>query len=173
MPAALLRLDDLNTMNAAEFVDALGSVFEHSPWTAERAHGRRPFADVGALHRAMVDAVRRASRAEQLALLRAHPELAGRQAQAGTLTTHSRAEQKGAGLVDLTPAEKQRIARLNAAYRAKFGFPFIIAVRNYTRSEIFAELERRLAHDAATELAGCLAQVYEIARLRLEGMIAV
>ncbi|MCL4799362.1 MAG: 2-oxo-4-hydroxy-4-carboxy-5-ureidoimidazoline decarboxylase [Burkholderiales bacterium] len=172
MCAAALRLADLNAMSEAEFAAALGGVFEHSPWIAERASARRPFADAGALHRAMVETVRAASRAEQLALLRAHPELAGREAQAGTLTTHSSAEQKGAGLVDLSPEEKRHIARLNAEYRARFGFPFIIAVRNYTRREIFAELERRVANDAAAELAECLEQVFEIARLRLGGVIA-
>lgn len=169
MPA--LRLADLNAMPAAQFAAALGGVFEHSPWIAERASAGRPYADLGALHRAMVDAVRAAGREAQLALLRAHPELAGREAQAGTLTTHSNREQKGAGLVDLSPEEKQRIARLNAEYRARFGFPFIIAVRNYTRSEIFAELARRVQNDAATELAAGLQQVYEIARLRLEGLV--
>jgi len=155
-------------MRGEAFVSALGGVFERSPWVAERAFARRPFADTAALHAAMVDTVRAASRDEQLALLRAHPELAGKAADAGTLTADSASEQKGAGLVNLSADEKQRIARLNAEYRARFGFPFIIAVRNHTRAGIFAELERRLRNDAAAELAACLEQVYEIARFRLE-----
>jgi 2-oxo-4-hydroxy-4-carboxy-5-ureidoimidazoline decarboxylase len=159
-------------MRGEAFVAALGGVFERSPWVAERAFDRRPFAGAAALHAAMVAVVRAASREEQLALLRAHPELAGKEADAGTLTSDSAAEQKGAGLVNLAAEEKQRIARLNAEYRARFGFPFIIAVRNYTRAGIFAEVERRLENDPATELAACLEQVYEIARFRLEDLVA-
>jgi 2-oxo-4-hydroxy-4-carboxy-5-ureidoimidazoline decarboxylase len=159
-------------MRAGEFAAALGGVFEHSPWIAERAAAARPFADVAALHRAMVEVVRAASREDQLALLRAHPELAGKEVDAGTLTAHSSSEQRGAGLVNLSPEEKRRIARLNGEYRARFGIPFVIAVRNHTKREIFAELERRLRTDPATEFAGCLEQVYAIAGLRLAGLVA-
>lgn len=159
-------------MDSEAFVAALGAVFERSPWIAERAFPARPFAGTAGLHAAMVAVIRTASRAEQLALLRAHPELAGKEAGAGTLTSESAAEQKGAGLINLTVDEKQRIARLNAEYRARFGFPFIIAVRNHTKAGIFAEFERRLRNDAATELAACLEQVFAIARFRLEDLIA-
>ena len=169
MPIPLAKL---NAMRPAEFIAAFGGVFEHSPWVAERALARGPFADVAALHAAMVDAVRRASRAEQLALLRAHPELAGREAQAGTLTADSTSEQRGAGLDALSREEMERIERLNRAYRERFGFPFIIAVRRHSKAGIFAEFERRLGNDPEAELRECLEQVYVITRLRLDALVA-
>ena len=159
-------------MPAAEFLTAFGGVFEHSPWVAEGALAARPFASVGAFHAAMTDAVRRAGREAQVKLLRAHPELAGREAQAGTMTGDSTAEQGGAGLNALTRDEMTRISDLNRRYREKFGFPFIIAVRQHTKDGIFREFERRLAHDRDTELATCLGQVYVITRLRLDGLIS-
>ncbi len=168
---ARLTLPQVNAMSREAFVQALGGIFEHSPWVAERAFAARPFASAAALHGAMVAAVERADREDQLRLLRAHPELAGKEADAGTLTADSTAEQKGAGLVNLSPAEKARIARLNADYRAKFGFPFIIAVREHTKSGIFSEFEARLANAPDAELANCLAQVFTITRLRLEGLV--
>jgi len=159
-------------MRPAEFVAALGGVFEHSPWIAERTFANRPFADTAALHTAMVDVVRGASRDEQLVLLRAHPELAGREAQAGTLTADSTSEQRSAGLNALTRAEMEQVGRLNRAYRERFDFPFIIAVRRHTKDGIFAEFERRLGNDAESERLECLEQVYIITRLRLDALIA-
>ena len=159
-------------MRPEEFVAALGGVFEHSPWIAERAFARRPYADTAALHGAMVDVVRAAAREEQLGLLRAHPELAGREAQAGTLTGDSTAEQRSAGLNALSREEMERIGRMNRAYRERFGFPFVIAVRRHTKDEIFAEFERRLGNDPETERLECLEQVYAIARLRLDALTA-
>jgi 2-oxo-4-hydroxy-4-carboxy-5-ureidoimidazoline decarboxylase len=167
-----LTLSEVNRMTADEFVRALGGVFEHSPWVAERAFAARPFAAVDALHAAMSDAVRAAGRDAQLALLRAHPELAGKEAQAGSLTRDSKAEQATAGLGALTRAELGRVSDLNRRYRAKFGFPFIIAVRRHTKDGIFAEFERRLELDPETELANGLGQVFAIARLRLDGLIS-
>jgi 2-oxo-4-hydroxy-4-carboxy-5-ureidoimidazoline decarboxylase len=159
-------------MRPAEFVAALGGVFEHSPWIAERAFASRPFADIAALHAAMVDVVRGASRDEQIGLLRAHPELAGREAQAGTLTADSTAEQRSAGLNALSREEMDRVVRLNRAYRERFGFPFIIAVRRHTKDGIFAEFERRLGNDAESERLECLEQVYTITRIRLDALVA-
>jgi 2-oxo-4-hydroxy-4-carboxy-5-ureidoimidazoline decarboxylase len=167
-----ISIADINAMRPDEFVAALGGVFEHSPWIAERAFVRRPFADMAGLHEAMVDVVRSASREEQLGLLRAHPELAGREAQAGTLTADSTAEQRSAGLNALTRDEMARVARLNHAYRDRFGFPFIIAVRRHSKDGIFAEFERRLGNDAETERRECLEQVYIITRLRLDALVA-
>jgi 2-oxo-4-hydroxy-4-carboxy-5-ureidoimidazoline decarboxylase len=164
-------LAQVNTMPADEFRAAFGGVFEHSPWIAERAFAARPFASVDALHAAMTDAVKRASRDEQLALLRAHPELAGNEAQAGTMTGDSTAEQGGAGLDALARDEMARISEFNRRYREKFGFPFIIAVRQHTKDGIFREFERRLANDRDTELETCLGQVFVITRLRLDGLI--
>jgi 2-oxo-4-hydroxy-4-carboxy-5-ureidoimidazoline decarboxylase len=165
-------LAQVNAMPAAEFRAAFGGVFEHSPWVAEGAFAARPFARVDALHAAMTDVVKRAGRAEQVALLRAHPELAGKEAQAGTMTGDSTAEQGGAGLNALSRAEMARISDLNRRYREKFGFPFIIAVRKHTKDGIFSEFERRLANDSDTELATCLGQVFVITRLRLDGLIS-
>jgi len=167
-----IRITEVNAMSPAAFVAALGGVFEHSPWIAERTLLERPFADVAALHAAMVEVVRGASREEQLALLCAHPELAGREAQAGTLTADSTAEQRSAGLSALTREEMERVGKLNCAYRTRFGFPFIIAVRRHTKDGIFAEFERRLGNDAETERQECLEQVYAIARLRLDALIS-
>ena len=138
---------------------------------AERVEARRPFADLPALHAAMVQAVRDATPAEQLALLRAHPELGDGELRAGRLTAQSRAEQSSAGLDALGPGELARIARLNAEYRSKFGFPFIIAARKHTKRAIFAELERRLTNDPGLEMSACLEQVYAIALLRLEMLL--
>jgi 2-oxo-4-hydroxy-4-carboxy-5-ureidoimidazoline decarboxylase len=158
-------------MTREAFVARLGGVFEHSPWVAERSADARPFGSVAMLHARMVLAVKNATRDEQLTLLRAHPELAGKEAQSGTLTDDSTSEQRGAGLINLDATEKAEITRLNADYRAKHGFPFIIAVRNYTRAQIFSEFARRLGNDPETELAACLEQVFTITRLRLEAMI--
>lgn len=164
-------LKALGRMDREAFVAQLGGVFEHSPWVAERAAESRPFDSIAALHARMVLAVKNASRDEQLKLLRAHPELAGKEAQTGTLTDDSTREQRGAGLTNLDAAEKAQISRLNADYRAKHGFPFIIAVRNYTRTQIFSEFARRLANDPETEMSACLEQVSTITRLRLEAML--
>jgi len=165
-------LQQVNAMPAAEFRAAFGGVFEHSPWVAERAFAARPFESVDALHAAMADAVKGAGQEAQLALLRAHPELAGKEAQAGTMTGDSTAEQGGAGLNALSRDEMARIADLNRRYREKFGFPFIIAVRQHTKDGIFREFERRLAHDRDTELGASLGQVYVITRLRLDGLVS-
>ena len=160
----------LNSAPASEFVQRLGGVFEHSPWVAERVVGERPFASVDALHAAMVHAVSAAGHERQVALLRAHPELAGKEARAGEMTADSVSEQSSAGLDAMSRDEIERMAALNAAYRAKFGFPFIIAVRNYTRHAIFAEMARRLENGLEAEIAGGLEQVYAITRMRLERM---
>ena len=134
MSAGVVTLEALNRASRDELEHALGGVFEHSPWIAARALEARPFASVEALHAAMVAVVRRASRDEQLALLGAHPDLAGRAARAGALTNASAAEQSSAGLDRLDDQEYERFGRLNAAYREKFGFPFIIAVRHHDAS---------------------------------------
>ena len=167
-----LTLADLNRISAPDFTIALDGIFEHSPWVSERVAALRPFGSLDALHGAMVAAMWAAGRAEQLALLRAHPELAGREADAGTLTSHSTGEQDSVGLTRLSLEEKQRIAHLNAAYRARHGFPFIIAVRLRTKRQIFAEFERRLGNDPATEFRTALAEVGRIARIRLEALLS-
>ena len=166
-----MKLADVNAMSPAAFAAAFGRVFEHSPWIAERAFATRPFANRDALHSAMVDVVRGASHAEQLALLRAHPELAGREAQTNNLTAESTHEQQRAGLNALSKDDMTRITTLNAAHAEKFGFPFIIAARRNTKDQILAAFDARMESDVATELRECLAQVAIITRIRIDDLI--
>jgi len=172
--AASLKITvaQIEGMDRAAFVHTFGGVFENSSWVAERAWAARPFADVTALHAAMCDAVRGASRARQLALLGAHPDLAGRAARAGAMSAASVAEQASAGLDRLTDDEYDRFTRLNAAYTAAFGFPFIIAVRRHDKAAILAAFERRLLNTKDVEIATALEQVCEITRLRLDALVA-
>jgi 2-oxo-4-hydroxy-4-carboxy-5-ureidoimidazoline decarboxylase len=162
---------NVNAMDKAAFVAALGDVFEHSPWVAERAYQRRPFASPADLHDAMADAVRAAPREQQTALLLAHPDLAGKEAHAGTMTSSSVSEQASAALDRLSPEEMARIAGLNRAYRARHGFPFIVAVRHYTKAGIFYEFERRIANDTESEHAWALSQVFAITRMRVDARV--
>ena len=162
-----MTLADLNAMDRPAFRDAVGWVFEHSPWVAERAWQHRPFATLESLHAAMAVAVAEASSAEQLSLIRAHPDLGAR----ARMSAASEGEQAGAGLDRLTPAEFDRLHRLNAAYREKFGFPFIYAVKGAGKHDILAALEIRLAAEPAAERAAALAQIYRIAQFRLEDTI--
>src|SRR3954454_19070320 len=136
--AAMLARDDLTAMDEDAFVAALGGVFEHSPWVARDASARRPFATVSELAGALEAARRAAPRARQLALIRAHPELAGREARAGELTAESAGEQARAGLDRLTASEVGELEALNAAYRERFGFPLIVCVREHTKDSILA-----------------------------------
>jgi len=163
---------ELSSLDADAFVTALDGIFEHSPWVARRAHAHGPFADLPALQTALLDAMWAAEPQEQLALLCAHPELAGKAAVAGELTAESREEQRGAGLDRCTPEEFARLQTLNARYRERFGFPFIIAVRGLGRADILAALEARVEHDHATELRTALEQVGRIASLRLQALFA-
>jgi 2-oxo-4-hydroxy-4-carboxy-5-ureidoimidazoline decarboxylase len=149
------------------FVARHGALFEHSPWVVERAADRLPLPD---LHAGLMQVVRDATPDEQLALIRAHPELAGKAAIDGSLTEASAAEQASAGLDRCTPAEFARFHALNAAYRERFGFPFIICVRLTDKAGILAAMERRLANDRDTEIATALEEIGEIVRLRLESI---
>jgi 2-oxo-4-hydroxy-4-carboxy-5-ureidoimidazoline decarboxylase len=167
-----MTLTELNRMDRDAFVRALGGVFEHSPWIAAIAWERRPFVSVGALHDAMVDVVRDAGAASQLALLRAHPELAGRAMVRRELTADSTLEQAGAGLADCSPEEFARLQDLNARYNEKFGFPFILAVKGLDRARILREFARRLADDRDVEFTAAVAQVGRIARFRLDALLA-
>lgn len=161
----------INAMDRVAFVEKFGAIFENSPWVAEQAWDKRPFADVDALHGAMVDVAKFASAPRQLALLQAHPDLAGKEAQAGAMTASSVTEQASAGLKSLSKDEMAQIAELNAAYKTKFGFPFIIAVRMHSKEGIFFEFRRRLRNDTATEYADDLQNVYAITRLRLAKLL--
>jgi OHCU decarboxylase len=157
----------LNAADRATFVAAIGFAFEHSPWVAEAAWERRPFANEGELHAALVAVVAESSLERQVALISAHPDLAGRVAREGRLTAASRDEQAAAGLDRLTPEELSRFSRANAAYRARFGFPFVICAREHDQRSILAALERRSGSERSDEVAAALAEIAKIARLRL------
>jgi len=169
-----MTLDHLNAADQAGFVAAVGDVFEHAPWVAERAYAARPFASVAALHAAMIQALVAAPRDQQFAFLRGHPELAGKVARAGAMTADSKAEQGGLGLDRLTDADFARFERVNAAYAKKFGFPFIVCVRLHKSAEsILAAFEQRVGNDPQTEFATAVAEIGHITRLRLEDRISV
>lgn len=169
---AVTTLAAVNGLDRAAFVTLLGGVFEHAPWVADRAYARRPFASVAALHDAMMGVVRTAAPGERLAFLNGHPELAGAEARKRGMTGDSTAEQGSAGLDRLTAAEFDRFDALNAAYREKFGFPFIIAVRGRGKAEILAAFEVRLAQDPQVESEAALAEIAAITRMRLDRLVA-
>jgi OHCU decarboxylase len=161
-------------MDKKEFVARFGSIFEHSPWIAERAFKLElgPAHDTaGGLHNALCRVFRSANETERLSVLTAHPDLAGKLAQAKRLTEESTKEQASAGLDALTDAERERFSKLNAAYVAKFGFPFIIAVKGRTKDEIVSAFESRAGNDRATEFATAARQVERIALLRLQDLL--
>ena len=162
-----MTMAELNQLDRTGFVGAIGWVFEHSHWVAERAFECRPFASLDALHAAMAEQVERATFADRLALLKAHPDLGTR----ARLSTASSQEQAGAGLDSLTPAEFERLHRLNAAYRTRFGFPFLLAVKGSTKHDILRALQARMESSPEDEFSEALRQVYRIARFRLEDII--
>ena len=168
----LLSIDAVNELDAAAFAACFGDVAEASSWVAEAAVGLWPFPDREALVDAFAGAVRAASREKQLALLRAHPDLAGRAAVAGDIAQESRREQAGAGLDRLTAGEFARFHDLNTRYRERFGFPFILAVKGATKEMILAAFEARIGNDAETERAAALANVERIFRFRIEERVA-
>ena len=169
----MLTLETLNAADEAGFTALLDGVYEHSPWIAARAWAKRPFATLAQLKRGLVEAVRDASREEQLGLIRAHPELAGKAMVSKTLTAESTNEQNKAGLTNCTPEEFATIQKLNADYNAKFGFPFILAVRGprglgLPKAEIIATFARRLANGPDFEFAEALRNIHRIAEIRLD-----
>jgi 2-oxo-4-hydroxy-4-carboxy-5-ureidoimidazoline decarboxylase len=162
-----MTLRELNESSREGFVATLRSIFEDAPWAAERAWHRRPFASLEALHQAMMTEVSTASRDEQLQLLRAHPDLGTR----ARMTAASAGEQAGAGLDRLTPSEFDQLRALNAAYREKFGFPFLFAVKGSTKHDVLAALTARLPATADEEFAEALRQVSPIAWFRLQDVV--
>ena len=168
----MITMEQINATNQSDFVSLLAGTYEHSPWIAEQAWSKRPFKSLAQLKLALVDVVRAAGREAQLGLIRAHPELAGKAMVAKTLTAESTHEQGKAGLTHCTPAELERIQRMNAEYAAKFGFPFILAVRGprgvgLPKAEIIATFERRIDNHPDFELAECLRNIHRIAEIRL------
>jgi 2-oxo-4-hydroxy-4-carboxy-5-ureidoimidazoline decarboxylase len=155
-------------MGRAEFVSRFGAIYEQSPWVAEAAWNARPFADPEALEHALAEVVRNASHAQQLELLHLHPRLGTRLALAG----YSRSEQAGAGLLDASAAERAELTQLNGAYEAKFGFPFILAVRNASPRSILHSCRTRIVHDRTSEFHESLRQVFRIAHFRLSDLLS-
>ena len=167
-----MNLPQVNALTLAQFVARLGGVFEHSPWVAERAWEDRPFDSLDRLHASMMQAVGAASRDEQLALVRAHPELAGREAAKGALTADSSTEQGRLGFLDLDRSHVERMAELNRRYRQRFGFPCIVALRLHAnRESVMAEMQRRLGNTQQAEMGGALEQIGHIARGRLDKIV--
>jgi len=162
-----MTLSEVNDLEQEQFAATLGGIFEDSPWVARRAWDSRPFHSIEALHGAMTRQVESATRAEQLALLRAHPDLGTR----ARMSAASTREQDGAGLDQLTPEEYAELGTRNKAYRDKFGFPFLFAVKGSGKNDIMEALRRRTERDAEAEVAEALAQVYRIAWFRLEAAI--
>jgi 2-oxo-4-hydroxy-4-carboxy-5-ureidoimidazoline decarboxylase len=167
-----IPIEAVNRMSRAEFVGAFGDVAEHSPWVAERAAAERPFADRRGMAGAFLDAVLEADAPTQLALIQAHPDLAGRAAIAGELQPESRKEQAGAGLDKLTAEEFTRFTALNDAYKRKFGFPFIFAVKGADKHRILAAFAQRIDNDEEAEFATAIRQVCNIIGFRIEDRIA-
>jgi 2-oxo-4-hydroxy-4-carboxy-5-ureidoimidazoline decarboxylase len=163
-----LALQSLNAADRASFIAALGDIYEHAPWVAEAACNQRPFTTLAALHETMIAAVRTASPDRRLALIKGHPDLAGKAARAGTLTAGSTAEQASANLDRLSEEEFDAFQRLNNAYGAKFGFPFIVCVRRHGKESILRQFALRLRNDTASEKEAALTEIFRIAALRLD-----
>ena len=167
MTVRAVPLADINNGDEAQFVAVLGDVFENSPWLAERAVGQRPYASRDALIANLVEVMNTASEGEKLKLIRAHPDLAGKAARAGDLTDSSTREQASAGLDQLTDAEFALFNRLNADYQSRFGFPFIVAVRDHTKASILTAFVTRLHNEPAAEIAEAMRNIARIVSLRI------
>lgn len=161
--------EELSGATREDFVARLGGIYEHSPWVAERAFAARPFTSLEALHAAMQAVVLAATPEEQMALIRAHPELAGK-LEAATLTESSRSEQRASGLDQCTEKEKSYMQSLNRQYREKYAFPFIVAVKGLDWAAIIERMGERLTHSRDEEIAMALAEIGRIARFRLEAL---
>jgi 2-oxo-4-hydroxy-4-carboxy-5-ureidoimidazoline decarboxylase len=167
----MLSLAEINSLERAAFTAALGHLFEHSPWVADKTWPKRPFRDAAHLHAELCIAMRAAPRDRQLALIRAHPDLAGRLAQQNKLTAESNREQASAGLDQLTAADLAGFQKLNAAYLARFGFPFIICARLTNKSAILAAMQARVGNPPDAEFATALVEIERIAQLRLNEVV--
>lgn len=166
-----ITIERVNELDLEGFVEEFGSLYEHSPWVAEGAWYERPFDDLPGLHAAFLKAVRGAPAERRLALIRAHPDLAGKAAVAGELTPESTREQASAGLDRLSPEEFEAFTQTNRAYREKFGFPMIVAVRGHTRETILAAAEARLGNSRPEEIEVALAEIAKIGYLRLQDLV--
>ncbi|MEO1090614.1 MAG: 2-oxo-4-hydroxy-4-carboxy-5-ureidoimidazoline decarboxylase [Pseudomonadota bacterium] len=168
---APLTLAEVNALDPASFVAMFGGIVEHSPWVAERVVVARPFADREALVGAFHEALRAADEPTRRQVVEAHPDLGGKLAQRGALTAASAAEQHGAGLDLLTEAERVMFTELNEAYRTKFGFPFVFAVKGSTKDDVLRAFEDRLPNAVGVELANAVEEIALIARFRLHDLV--
>jgi OHCU decarboxylase len=167
-----MNLPEVNGLGLEQFVARFGGVFEHSPWVAQTAWKRRPFASVDELFRSMSEAVQKATEEQRLILIRAHPELAGREATQGALAADSSSEQARLGFLSLDRSHLEQMKELNRTYRQRFGIPCIVALRLHaSRASVMAEMQRRLGNTAQAEMANSLEQIGHIARGRLEKIV--
>ncbi len=164
-------LTEINSLSRETFVHLLGGIFEHSPWVADETWPKRPFENLVKLHAALCETVRNSGEEKQLALIRAHPDLVGRAALAGTLTRESTGEQASAGLNKLSADEIATFQKYNSAYREKFGFPFVICARLNKKEAILRGFEMRLKNGREQEIKAALEEIFKIARFRLEDMV--
>ena len=168
---ARLTLGEVNALGREEFVQRFGSLYERSPWVAEKAAGKRPFGSFEEMSRAFVRAVREAPEERRVALIRAHPDLAGKAALAGELTEESAREQSSAGLDRLSPEEFEAFTQINREYREKFAIPMVVAVRGHTKESIIAQAKARLGNSREEELQAALGEIDKIARIRLADLV--
>ena len=171
-PSKQYNVAGLNELSREGFLRVVGPVFEHSPWIAELTWAKRPFESVGALHRALCETVLAADEPRKLALIRAHPDLAGRAARARKLTAASTQEQASRGLDKLSTEEAALFDKYNREYRERFGFPFVICARENNKEVMLTGFERRLKNSLQQEIEAALAEIFKIAELRLHDLIA-
>ena len=162
-----MKSSQLHGMDESQFVEAIGHVFERSPWIARKAYAQRPFDSVVALHKKLIETMRAATPDEKLALIRAHPDLVGKMVSDEALTPESAEEQRAAGLAALSPREVDLFQSYNAQYRARFGFPFVICARENKKDAILAAFPARLQNNHEQEMEAALVEIAKIARLRL------
>jgi 2-oxo-4-hydroxy-4-carboxy-5-ureidoimidazoline decarboxylase len=166
-----MTISQLNQLSQNDFVRAIGPIFENSPWIAEMTWQKKPFKNLENLHSALCEVVEDSDEEKQLALIRAHPDLVGRAAREGTLTRESTSEQASAGLNQLSPVETELFQKQNAAYKKKFGFPFVICARLNKKSAILKGFQLRLQNSHAQEIKTALEEIFKIAELRLRDLI--
>ena len=166
-----ITVEEASNLDREGFIERFGSLYERSPWVAEGAWRERPFADLSEMHAAFVTTVRDAPPERRLGLIRAHPDLAGKVAVAGELTPESTREQASAGLDRLSPGEYEAFTRLNDAYKEKFGFPMIFAVKENTKETILSSVEARLGNSRPQELEAALGEITKIGFFRLQELV--
>ncbi|HXE43396.1 MAG TPA: 2-oxo-4-hydroxy-4-carboxy-5-ureidoimidazoline decarboxylase [Candidatus Baltobacteraceae bacterium] len=166
-----MTISEINSFSRDEFIRVIGPVFEHSPWIAEMGWAKRPFAGLKNMHRALCEIVKNSGEEKQLVLIRAHPDLVGRAALAGTLTKESTGEQASAGLNKLSPEEVSLFQKQNDAYKNKFNFPFVICARLNKKEAMLAGFEQRLKNSREEEIKTALEEIFKIAELRLRDLI--